>query len=96
MIPESLHALAMGSLTHVSTQPWSSLFHVPAQIVEYQALSSNGNYRTGQSVTQDGSSWASIIDVDNTLGKVYNSVTADYISVTSTGTVTAFQVGLST
>ena len=62
-----------------------------AQIVEYSAGTTN--LRTGTAQTTDGSSWAAIIDVDISLAKVYNSVDADYVAVTSSGKVTAFQVG---
>ena len=66
------------------------------QIVEYVAGNTAGNLRTGYDETIDGSVWASIVDVDDSLGSVYSKVKADYVSVTDTGKVTAFQVGLLT
>ena len=63
------------------------------QIVEWKASNTNGNRRTGQAQAKEyGTTWAAIVDVDASLGKVYNGVKADYISVTNTGKVTAFQV----
>ena len=48
--------------------------------------------RTGLDQTADLSIWTAVVDVNNALGAVYNNVKADYLAVTSVGTVTAFQV----
>ena len=63
------------------------------QIVEYGMWSISN--RSGESLTTDGSSWAAIVDVDAPLSKVYGKVKADFVAVTSTGSVAAFQVGCS-
>ena len=60
------------------------------QVVEY----SNGviTDRRGTSLTADGSSWRAVIDIDYSLGVVYNNIRADYIAVTNAGGVAAFKV----
>lgn len=61
-----------------------------SQIVEYGAWSITGV--TGAAQTTDSSSWAALVDVDNTLAAVYNKIPADYVAVTTKGKVTAFRV----
>ena len=61
------------------------------QIVEYTAGNENGNPRKGAALTTAaGASWTAVSTVQSWY--IYNSVVADYVAVTSTGKVTAFQV----
>lgn len=76
-------------------KPHTLTLNLCSQIVEY-GLDYYGvgdiSRVTGTAQTRDGSDWAAVVDVDSSVARVYNNVRAEYVAVTTKGTVTAFQV----